>query len=371
MTGLRAIALAAAAGGATRLCRHHRGRHRGTARICTRTFSTPRSPSVSPRSSAPRARRSRSPRLAPPAPPRSSSASRRSGAAARPRRCASAPTVRWTPKPSSASRFFRRCPPRTRSPRRRRKPFSKNRDGFVMAEGAAALVLEDAAIARARGATILAYMRGCGEAADTFHRTRSNPSGEAIIRAMRGAIEDAGLSPDDIDYINAHGTGTPENDKMEGLGITEVFGARAGKVPVSSNKSMVGHTLTAAGAVEAVFSLLDAEAPSCCRPRSTMTVPDPALPLDVVPNQARRATRDAHAFQLLRLRRAKRLARSLSGARVMAGQTRAKRVLVTGGARGSARRSCAASAARLWRALHLAPLGRARGGAHARARRGR
>jgi 3-oxoacyl-[acyl-carrier-protein] synthase II len=173
-------------------------------------------------------------------------------------------------------------------PEKAAKPFSKNRDGFVMAEGAAALVLEDAAIARARGAAILGYVRGCGEAADTFHRTRSNPNGEAIIRAMQGAIDDAGLSPDDIDYVNAHGTGTPENDKMEGLGITTVFGARAGKVPVSSNKSMVGHTLTAAGAVEAVFSLL-ALKHQLLPPTINYAVPDPALPFDVVPNQARAA----------------------------------------------------------------------------------
>jgi 3-oxoacyl-[acyl-carrier-protein] synthase II len=173
-------------------------------------------------------------------------------------------------------------------PEKAAKPFSKNRDGFVMAEGAAALVLEDAAIARARGATILAYVRGCGEAADTFHRTRSNPNGEAIFRAMRGAIEDAGLSPDDIDYINAHGTGTPENDKMEGLGITEVFGARAGKVPVSSNKSMVGHTLTAAGTVEAAFSILSLKH-QLLPPTINYEIPDPSLPLDVVPNKARPA----------------------------------------------------------------------------------
>lgn len=173
-------------------------------------------------------------------------------------------------------------------PEKAAKPFSKNRDGFVMAEGAAALVLEDAAVARARGATILAYVRGCGEAADTFHRTRSNPSGEAIFRCMREAIEDAGLSPDDIDYINAHGTGTPENDKMECLGIMEVFGARGGKVPVSSNKSMIGHTLTAAGTVEAAFSLLTLKH-QILPPTINYEIPDPALPLDVVPNKARRA----------------------------------------------------------------------------------
>ncbi|MEA2938659.1 MAG: 3-oxoacyl-[acyl-carrier-protein] synthase, partial [Alphaproteobacteria bacterium] len=99
------------------------------------------------------------------------------------------------------------------------KPFSKNRDGFVMAEGAAALVLESLGHAKARGARILGVIEGCGEMADSFHRTRSSPDGKAIIGCIRNAIMDAGLSPDDIDYVNPHGTGTPENDKMECLGV--------------------------------------------------------------------------------------------------------------------------------------------------------
>src|SRR5262249_8592142 len=104
------------------------------------------------------------------------------------------------------------------------KPFSKNRDGFVMAEGAAALVLESYESAIARGAKILGVLAGCGEMADSFHRTRSSPDGKAIIGCIRNAIADAGLTPDDIDYINPHGTGTPENDKMEYLGVSTVFG---------------------------------------------------------------------------------------------------------------------------------------------------
>jgi 3-oxoacyl-[acyl-carrier-protein] synthase II len=174
-------------------------------------------------------------------------------------------------------------------PAKAAKPFSKNRDGFVMGEGAAALVLEDAASARARGAEIYAYVLGCGEAADTFHRTRSNPNGWAIIASMQRAIEDAGLSPDAIDYVNAHGTGTPENDKMECLGMQQVFGARAAQVPISSNKSMIGHTLTAAGTVEAAFSILTLRE-KLLPPTINYEQPDPALPLDVVPNQAREAT---------------------------------------------------------------------------------
>lgn len=173
-------------------------------------------------------------------------------------------------------------------PEKAARPFSKNRDGFVMAEGAAALVLEDIDYAEARGAEILGFVRGCGEAADTFHRTRSNPNGEAIIRSMASALADAGVAPEDVDYINAHGTGTPENDKMEAFGIQNVFGERAGRLPISSNKSMIGHTLTAAGAVEAAFSVMTLRH-QLLPPTINYDVPDPAIPLDVVPNAARQA----------------------------------------------------------------------------------
>ena len=166
------------------------------------------------------------------------------------------------------------------------KPFSRNRDGFVMAEGAAALVLEHPARARDRGAPVLAWIVGCGEAADTFHRTRSNPDGQAIVRSMSGAIADAGLQPQDIGYINAHGTGTPENDKMEYLGIAEVFGAGTERLAVSSNKSMIGHTLTAAGAVEAVATVKSLQE-GLLPPTINYREPDPNIALDVVPNAAR------------------------------------------------------------------------------------
>ncbi|GJD63611.1 beta-ketoacyl-ACP synthase [Methylobacterium frigidaeris] len=161
------------------------------------------------------------------------------------------------------------------------KPFAKNRDGFVMGEGAAALVLEDAARARARGARILGYVLGCGEKGDGFHRTRSSPDGAPIIAAIRAALDDAGLHPDRIDTVNAHGTGTPENDKMEAMGCLAVFGERMRSVPISSNKSMIGHTLTAAGAVEAAFSLLTI-AHGRVPPTLNYAVPDPGIPLDVV-----------------------------------------------------------------------------------------
>jgi 3-oxoacyl-[acyl-carrier-protein] synthase II len=168
------------------------------------------------------------------------------------------------------------------------KPFAKSRDGFVMAEGAAALVLESLESAKARGAKILGVVEGCGEMADAFHRTRSSPDGKPIIGCIRRAIEDAGLAPEDIDYINPHGTGTPENDKMEAMGVMAVFGERAKSVPISSNKSMVGHTLSAAGAVEAVFTLLTL-LHQRIPPTINYLVPDPAIPLDVVPNKARDA----------------------------------------------------------------------------------
>jgi 3-oxoacyl-[acyl-carrier-protein] synthase II len=155
-------------------------------------------------------------------------------------------------------------------------------------------VLESLAAATARGAKILGVIEGCGDRADSFHRTRSSPDGKPIIGCINEAIADAGLTPDMIDYVNAHGTGTPENDKMECLGITAALGERAASVPISSNKSMIGHTLSAAGAVEAVFTLLTLEHQRI-PPTINYRVPDPAIPLDVVPNEARDA-RIRHAL---------------------------------------------------------------------------
>jgi len=168
------------------------------------------------------------------------------------------------------------------------KPFSKNRDGFVMAEGAGALVLESYEAAVARGAPILGVVAGCGELTDSFHRTRSSPDGKPIIGCVRKTLADAGMTFEQIDHINAHGTATPENDKMEYLAISTVFGDRARQIPVSSNKSMVGHTISAAGAVEAIFSLLTLEHQRI-PPTINYEIPDPAIPFDVVPNKARDA----------------------------------------------------------------------------------
>ena len=173
------------------------------------------------------------------------------------------------------------------------RPFEKTRDGFVMSEGAAALVLESLEHATKRGATVLGIVSGCGEAADSFHRTRSNPDGHAIIGAMRNAIADAGLQPSDIGYVNAHGTSTPENDKMETLGMRAVFGDAA--PPISSNKSMIGHTLSAAGAIEAVLSLLTIR-DQTLPPTINHNEPDPAITLDVVPNVARKVSGLKHVL---------------------------------------------------------------------------
>ena len=171
-------------------------------------------------------------------------------------------------------------------PEKASKPFTKDRDGFVIAEGAATLVLESLESAIARGAKVYGIVKGCGEKADSFHRTRSSPDGAPAIATIRAALEDAGVGEEAIGYINAHGTSTPENDKMEYGAMLSVFGERLKSIPVSSNKSMIGHTLTAAGAVEAVFSLqtiLTGTLP----PTINYQNPDPSIELDVVPNVKR------------------------------------------------------------------------------------
>ncbi len=175
------------------------------------------------------------------------------------------------------------------APEKASKPFSKDRDGFVLAEGSAALVLESLEAATARGATVLGILRGCGEKADDFHRTRSKPDASPAIAAVRAALADAGLSDTEIDYINAHGTSTPENDKMEHLSLSTVFGERISSIPVSSNKSMIGHTLSAAGAIEAAFSLMTMRE-GVIPPTINYDHPDPAIALDVVPNVKREAS---------------------------------------------------------------------------------
>lgn len=161
------------------------------------------------------------------------------------------------------------------------RPFTLSRDGFVMADGAGALILEEEAHARARGATILGYVLGAGEAADVFHRTRSSPDGSAIIRCMQRALDDAGLAPAEIGYVNAHGTSTPENDKMEAMAVRALFG-EAPPPPVGSTKSMIGHTLSAAGAIEAAICLL-ALRHQMLPPTINQADVDPELGVDTIP----------------------------------------------------------------------------------------
>jgi len=169
------------------------------------------------------------------------------------------------------------------------RPFDATRDGFVMGEGSATLILEDLDFARARGATILAELVGYGCTSDAHHVTEPAPAGEGLARAMRRALQKAGLKPEQVDYINAHGTSTPYNDSNETKAIKTVFGEHAYKLLVSSTKSMTGHTLGAAGAVEAVISI-QSILTGIVPPTINLHHPDPECDLDYVPNEARHAT---------------------------------------------------------------------------------
>jgi len=173
-------------------------------------------------------------------------------------------------------------------PEKASRPFSKDRSGFVMSEGSAALVLETLEHAKNRGAKILGVIRGVGEKADKFHRTRSSPDGIPVITAIKRALADADLGDKTVDYINAHGTSTPENDRMEYNSLHAVFGEKVSSIPISSNKSMIGHTLTSAGAVEAVFSFMTMQT-GIIPPTINYETPDPDILLDVVPNVKRDA----------------------------------------------------------------------------------
>ncbi|WP_379969976.1 beta-ketoacyl-ACP synthase II [Ectobacillus sp. sgz5001026] len=167
------------------------------------------------------------------------------------------------------------------------RPFDKNRSGFIMGEGSGILVLEELEHAQKRGAHIYAEIVGYGATGDAFHITLPAPGGEGAARAMKKAIKDAGLHPEDVDYINAHGTSTDANDKYETMAIKEVFGAHASHVAISSTKSMTGHMLGAAGAVEAVFSV-KAIKDGLIPPTINYETPDPECDLDYVPNEARK-----------------------------------------------------------------------------------
>ncbi|GCE48041.1 3-oxoacyl-[acyl-carrier-protein] synthase II [Thermosporothrix hazakensis] len=166
------------------------------------------------------------------------------------------------------------------------RPFDATRDGFVMGEGAAVLILEDLEFAKARGATILAELVGYASTADAHHITDPAPGGEGMVRAMRRALQKANLRPEQVDYINAHGTSTPPNDRNETAAIKTCFGDHAYKLAVSSTKSMTGHTLGAAGAVESVISI-QSILNNTIPPTINLHNPDPDCDLDYVPNEAR------------------------------------------------------------------------------------
>lgn len=166
------------------------------------------------------------------------------------------------------------------------RPFDQHRSGLVLGEGAGILILEAWDHAVRRGGTILAEMRGFGMTSDAFHMTAPEADGQGAARAMQQALADAGLTPADIDYINAHGTGTKKNDLAETTAIKKVFGARAYEIPVSSTKSMLGHTLGAAGAIELIATILAMHS-DFLPPTINYQTPDPACDLDYVANRAR------------------------------------------------------------------------------------
>jgi 3-oxoacyl-[acyl-carrier-protein] synthase II len=181
---------------------------------------------------------------------------------------------------------------RNDEPTRASRPFDADRDGFVPGEGAGLVVLESADHARRRGARIYAEIVGYGMTADAYHMTAPDPDGDGAVRAMAGALRDAGLRPEDVGYINAHGTSTPYNDKTETLAIKQVFGEHAQRLAVSSTKSMTGHLLGAAGGIETIATVLALQH-GILPPTINYEKPDPECDLDYVPNTARKAEVDA------------------------------------------------------------------------------
>jgi 3-oxoacyl-[acyl-carrier-protein] synthase II len=177
---------------------------------------------------------------------------------------------------------------RNDEPEKASRPFDAQRDGFVCAEGAAVFVMETLEHARRRGVPILAELAGYGASGDAYHVVAPPPDGDGAVRAMREALSDAGVTPGDVDYINAHGTSTPLNDAVETLAIKAVLGERAYRVPISSTKSMVGHGLGASGAIEAVACVKTLQT-GIIHPTINYEFPDPQCDLDYVPNQARTA----------------------------------------------------------------------------------
>jgi len=193
-----------------------------------------------------------------------------------------------TPLAVSGFNAARALSTRNHEPQKASRPFDAERDGFVMGEGAAILIMESLPFATKRGAPILAEVLGYSAAGDAYHITQPAEGGEGGVRAMRIALKEAGLEPGEIDYINAHGTSTPLNDKNETMAVKTVFGNGAYQVPISSTKSMVGHLLGAAGAIEAAICILTIQH-GIIPPTINLTSPDPDCDLDYVPNVARQA----------------------------------------------------------------------------------
>jgi 3-oxoacyl-[acyl-carrier-protein] synthase II len=178
---------------------------------------------------------------------------------------------------------------RNEAPEKASRPFDRDRDGFVIGEGAGIVILEELGFALRRGAPILAEVVGYGMSGDAFHITQPSENADGAVRVMRNALADAKILPDQVDYINAHGTSTPYNDRLETLAIKKVFGEHARKLAVSSTKSMTGHLLGGAGGLEAGFAVL-AIRDQIIPPTINYETPDPDCDLDYVPNQARKAS---------------------------------------------------------------------------------
>ena len=194
-----------------------------------------------------------------------------------------------TPMSVAGFASMRALSTRNDEPKKASRPFDATRDGFVIGEGAGLIVLEELEFAKARGAKIYAEIVGYGMSGDAFHITAPDETGSGPRRVMQKAIKDAGIAPEQIGYINAHGTSTPYNDKFETLAIKQVFGEHAYKLAVSSTKSMTGHALGAAGGIEAVVSVLSLKE-NMLMPTINYVNPDPECDLDYVPNKTRAAT---------------------------------------------------------------------------------
>jgi 3-oxoacyl-[acyl-carrier-protein] synthase II len=197
-----------------------------------------------------------------------------------------------TPMGVSGFTAMRALSTRNEEPEKASRPFEFNRDGFVIGEGAGILILEDLQNALDRDARIYAEVTGFGMTADAYHITAPSPDGDGAARCMKMAIDDAGMDPGEVAYVNAHGTSTKYNDLMETLAIKTVFGEKAHQIPVSSIKSMIGHLLGAAGAVEAISTIKTIETDRI-PPTINYEVPDPECDLDYVPNEARDTVVDA------------------------------------------------------------------------------